>query len=126
MQELEEPSIRMCSDASNIKITDLYKCVEMLHQHRESPEPTSAKFNNTENGESLNKTDNSESLVPHGLKSNNLTPRYNTRNRYSQSKGLSINTSPTLIPFAPSPRRILARYPSSMHSISTVALSYGG
>lgn len=33
-------------------------------------------------------------------------------------------TSPTLIPLDPSPRKILARYPSSMHSISTVALSY--
>lgn len=35
-----------------------------------------------------------------------------------------INTSPTLISFAPSLRTILARYPSSIHSISTVALSY--
>ena len=35
-----------------------------------------------------------------------------------------ISTSPTLISFAPSSHSILARYPSSMHSISTVALSF--
>lgn len=34
------------------------------------------------------------------------------------------STSPTFISFSPSPRTILARYPSSMHSISTVALSF--
>lgn len=34
------------------------------------------------------------------------------------------STSPTFISFSPSPRTILARYPSSIHSISTVALSF--